>query len=300
MPRPLQRLRRIYEPLQPRMERNTPAGARANIARHYDLSNDLFAAFLDETMTYSCAVFEPGDSLADAQRRKYDAMCDLAGVGARRTSCSRSAPAGAAWPCTRPPPAAAGSRRSPSPASSSSWPSSASRAAGLERQVEILCCDYRHLYGRFDKIVSIEMFEAVGEEYWPEYFAVCDRLLAPGGRMALQTITMPDDRYRASRRSYTWVHKYIFPGGLIPSERAIAAGARARLAAAGVVGHRDRPPLPRHAAGLARAVPGPLRGGARPRLRRHVPPHLGVLPGLLRGGFRHGAIGDVQLVLERP
>src|SRR6185437_10574275 len=91
------------------------------------------------------------------------------------------------------------------------------RAAGLERRVEILLCDYRQLYGRFDKIVSIDMFEAVGEEYWPEYFDVCDRLLAPGRRMALQRITMPDARYRASRQSYTWMPTYTFPGGLIPS-----------------------------------------------------------------------------------
>jgi len=76
VPRPLQLLRRVVDPLQPRSQRNTPEGARANIARHYDLSNELFGLFLDETMTYSCAIFEPGDTLADAQRRKYQAICD--------------------------------------------------------------------------------------------------------------------------------------------------------------------------------------------------------------------------------
>ena len=164
----------------------------------------------------------------------------------------------------------------------------------------MLLCDYRQLRGRFDKIVSIEMFEAVGEEYWPEFFAVCDRLLAPGGRMALQTITMPDDRYRASRRSYTWVHKYIFPGGLIPSEPAIARGARARLAAAGLVGHRDRPPLrpPRCEPGASGSWPrfDEVRGlGFDDTFRRTWEFYLAYC----EAGFRHGAIGDVQLVLER-
>ena len=157
------------------------------------------------------------------------------------------------------------------------------RAAGLERRVEILLCDYRQLHGRFDRIVSIEMFEAVGEEYWPEYFAVCDRLLAPGGRMALQTITMPDDRYRASRRSYTWVHKYIFPGGLIPSERAIARalerGSRLRVSSATEIGHHY-PATLRAWRGAVLARYEEVRGLG---FDDDVPPHLGVLSGLLRG-----------------
>jgi cyclopropane-fatty-acyl-phospholipid synthase len=298
VPGPLQRLRRIYEPLQPHVERNTPAGARANIARHYDLSNDLFAAFLDETMTYSCAVFEPGDSLADAQRRKYAAICDLAGIG----EGDHVLEIGTGWGGMAMHAASTRGCRVTSITISREQKQLAEqrvRAAGLERQVEILPCDYRQMRGHFDRIVSIEMFEAVGEEYWPGYFAACDRLLAPGGRMALQTITMPDDRYRASRRSYTWVHKYIFPGGLIPSERAIAAalerGSRLRVSSATEIGHHYPATLRAwRERFLARFEE--VRGlGFDDTFRRTWEFYLAYC----EAGFRHGAIGDVQLVLER-
>jgi cyclopropane-fatty-acyl-phospholipid synthase len=93
--------------------------------------------------------------------------------------------------------------------------------AGLAGRVEVVLRDYRAVEGRYSKIVSIEMLEAVGEEYWPAFFGACDRLLAPGGSIALQTITMPHRRYLASRQAYGWIHKYIFPGGLIPSREAI-------------------------------------------------------------------------------
>ena len=86
--------------------------------------------------------------------------------------------------------------------------------------------DYREAHGRYDAVVSVEMIEAVGAEYWPTYFATLDRLLAPGGRVGLQAITMPHDRMLASRASYTWIHKYVFPGGLIPSVRAIEESVR--------------------------------------------------------------------------
>ncbi|WP_418952904.1 class I SAM-dependent methyltransferase [Streptomyces luridiscabiei] len=95
------------------------------------------------------------------------------------------------------------------------------REAGFEDRAEVRLCDYRQVTGEYDAIVSVEMIEAVGEEFWPVYFRTLDRLLAPGGRVALQAITMPDDRLRASRSTYTWIHKYIFPGGLLPSTEAI-------------------------------------------------------------------------------
>jgi cyclopropane-fatty-acyl-phospholipid synthase len=221
VPPALARFRRLYEPQLGRRHRNTRDAAAQNIARHYDLSNELFALFLDETMTYSCAVFAPGDTLASAQRRKHERICALAGLngddhvleigtgwgglaehaaavyGCRVTSCTLSA-AQAEWTARR------------------------IRQAGLDDRVEIVLADYRDLDGRYSKLVSVEMFEAVGEEYWPAFFAACDRLLAPGGRMVLQTITMPHERYLATRTAYTWIHKYVFPGGLIPSPEAIA------------------------------------------------------------------------------
>jgi cyclopropane-fatty-acyl-phospholipid synthase len=100
-------------------------------------------------------------------------------------------------------------------------------AAGLSALVEVRVQDYREAGGEYDAIVSVEMIEAVGEEYWPTYFGVLDRRLAPGGRVALQSITMPHDRMLASRSTYTWIHKYIFPGGLIPSDDAVRAATRA-------------------------------------------------------------------------
>jgi cyclopropane-fatty-acyl-phospholipid synthase len=174
------------------------------------------------------------------------------------------------------------------------------REAGLEDQVEVLLCDYRQVRGRFDKIVSIEMFEAVGEEYWPEFFGICDRLLTPRGRMAMQTITMPHRRYRASRRSYTWVHKYIFPGGLIPSEPAIARAlersSRLRVASSREIGQHYVPTL---RAWRERFVSrfDDVRGlGFDDTFRRTWEFYLAYC----EAGFHSGAIGDVQLVLERP
>src|SRR6185436_11482207 len=98
--------------------------------------------------------------------------------------------------------------------------------AGAAGSVDIRLQDYREVGGRFDAIVSVEMIEAVGEEYWPEYFAALDRLLAPGGTVALQSILMSHDRYLTTRRSFGWIQKHIFPGGLIPSADAIATTAR--------------------------------------------------------------------------
>ena len=96
-------------------------------------------------------------------------------------------------------------------------------AAGVADRVEIRLQDYREVSGRFDAIVSVEMIEAVGEEYWPTYFAAIDRLLRPGGRVCVQAIVMRHERYLATRRSYGWIQKYIFPGGMIPSLEAIEA-----------------------------------------------------------------------------
>jgi cyclopropane-fatty-acyl-phospholipid synthase len=240
LPGPFQRLRGLYEPRIPAAERNTVAGAARNVARHYDLSNDLFALFLDPTMTYSAAIFEPGDSLEAAQIRKYEALCRMAGL----EPDDHVLEIGTGWGGFAVHAASAyGCRVTTATISQAQAALARDRvaAAGLSDRIEVVLRDYRALEGRYSKIVSIEMLEAVGEEYWPAFFAGCDRLLAPGGSIALQTITMPHRRYLASRRAYGWIHKYIFPGGLIPSREAIDAVLRdassLRVTAAAEIGH---------------------------------------------------------------
>ncbi|MEU4496123.1 cyclopropane-fatty-acyl-phospholipid synthase family protein [Streptomyces sp. NPDC023998] len=223
VPEPLQRLRSAWAPRQPAPQRNTAEGARADVSHHHDLPNQLFALFLDETLSYSSALFRgfPAQHhlLAAAQHRKIDRLLDLAQVGSgtqlleigtgRGELAIQAARRGArVLTVTR-------SREQQELA----W--RRIRGAGLQDRVTVLLRDYRKVLGRFDAIVSVETIEALGEEYWPEYFMTLDRLLAPGGRVALQAITMPHERLPASRGTYTWIQKYIFPGGLLPSTEAI-------------------------------------------------------------------------------
>ncbi|WP_030316106.1 class I SAM-dependent methyltransferase [Streptomyces sp. NRRL B-3229] len=228
IPAPLQRLRGLWAPRHPHEERNTPDGSRANISRHYDLSNDLFALFLDDTLTYSSAVFRgfpaSWDLLAAAQHRKIDRLLDLADVGAG----TRLLEIGTGWGELALRAAARGARVTSLTLSAEqrSLALERVRAAGLEDRVSIELCDYREATGEYDAVVSVEMIEAVGAEFWPVYFRTLDARLAPGGRVALQSITMPHERMLASRDTFTWIHKYVFPGGLIPSTEAIEQTAR--------------------------------------------------------------------------
>ena len=219
----MRKFRRFLEPLHPEHEENHLHGARENIARHYDLSNALFSTFLDETMTYSSAWFEhPADfaGLADAQRRKIDGVLDFAGV----RSGSRVLEIGTGWGELAIRAASRGATVLSVTLSQEqkSLAEAKVAAAGLQDRVRIALCDYRDVEGEYDAIVSVEMIEAVGVKYWPTYFATVGKLLAPGGRFGIQAITMPEDRLRASQHAYTWIHKYIFPGGVIPSPEAIA------------------------------------------------------------------------------
>lgn len=238
VPRPLQALRRLHLPGQPRSERGTVEGAAENISAHYDLSDALFALFLDETMTYSSALFPdlprrrgglPEDSeyrstgrqhsLADAQRAKIDALLDAAGIGPG----SRVLEIGTGWGelCLR---AAARGAQVRSVTLSTQQCATATRRvaeAGYADRVQIDVCDYRHVTGTYDAVVSVEMIEAVGLERLPEYFRTIDSVLAPGGRVALQSILMDEHRVQTTRRNYTWVHKYVFPGGRIPSAESL-------------------------------------------------------------------------------
>ena len=223
----MRRFRRLLEPLHPEHEENHKHGARQNISRHYDLSNALFSTFLDETLTYSSAMFgESRDwaSLPAAQQRKIDSVLDFARVGAG----TRVLEIGTGWGELALRAAARGAHVHSITLSTEQKALAEQRilAAGLHDRVTVELCDYRDVQGEYDAVVSVEMIEAVGVKYWPTYFETVGRLLAPGGRFGLQAITMPDDRLRASAHAYTWIHKYIFPGGVIPSPEAIAEHAQ--------------------------------------------------------------------------
>ncbi|MCT9008691.1 cyclopropane-fatty-acyl-phospholipid synthase family protein [Streptomyces sp. NPDC054766] len=223
IPAPLQKLRGLWATRRPDVQRNTPTGARDNISRHYDLSNDLFALFLDETLSYSAALFRGFPAswplLATAQHRKIDRLLDLAEVGPG----TRLLEIGTGWGELAIRAAARGAHVTSLTLSREQQALARGRVreAGLDDRVSIELCDYREAAGTYDAVVSVEMIEAVGEEFWPVYFATLDARLAPGGRIALQAITMPHDRLLASRDTFTWIQKYVFPGGLLPSVEAV-------------------------------------------------------------------------------
>ena len=223
IPPALQRFRPLAAVRRPHSQHNSRAQARRNIAEHYDLSNDLFAEFLDETMTYSSALFDtlpasPAD-LADAQRRKIDRLLDTARVGPG----TRMLEIGTGWGELYLRAAARGAHVRSITLSAEQQHLARQRvaAAGLSDRVDIDLCDYRDVDGRFDAVLSVEVIEAVGYRFWPTYFQTLDRLVVPGGRVAIQAITMPHDRMLATRNTYTWIQKYIFPGGMLPSTEAI-------------------------------------------------------------------------------
>ena len=149
-------------------------------------------------------------------------------------------------------------------------------------------CDYRDVTGTYDAVVSVEMIEAVGWQYWQTYFETIDQVLAPGGRVAIQAITMPHDRMRATKRTYTWINKYIFPGGFLPSVK-VADDITCEHTALRLA---DRHSMGEHYAQTLRLWDeeflSPSERGARPRLRRDVPADVALLPGVLPGRLRLG------------
>jgi cyclopropane-fatty-acyl-phospholipid synthase len=220
VPLPVAWLRRLTRVPNPQDQDNDLAGARRNIAHHYDLSNELFARFLDETMTYSSGLFQdPSELLAVAQRRKIDRILDAVGVG-RGT---RLLEIGSGWGELAVRAARRGSQVTTITLSEEQASLARSRVtlAGLDAHVDVRIQDYRDVQGLFDAIVSVEMIEAVGKGRWATYLGMLDRHLAIGGRVGLQTILADHGRMLESSRSRTWTRKYIFPGGVIPSEQAL-------------------------------------------------------------------------------
>jgi cyclopropane-fatty-acyl-phospholipid synthase len=200
-----------------RARRNTVAGSRRNIEAHYDIGNDLYALFLDGTMTYSSAVFAAADqSLAEAQRNKYRIIAERAGLGGGEHVLE----IGSGWGGFALYAAGElGCRVTSITVSPAQHALATERIAdaGLAHLASVELRDYRDVEGTYDAIVSIEMLEAVGAEYFTTFFGTCDRALRPGGRMSLQTIAFPDASYERQRRGANWIQTYIFPGGLLPS-----------------------------------------------------------------------------------
>src|SRR5215207_4313746 len=217
--REIPRLDRIRRPLAPivdrlsRLPRNTRAGSRRNIAAHYDIGNDLFELFLDDTMTYSCAYFSHADAtLQEAQQAKLDLACRKLDL----TPADHLLEIGTGWGSLAMHAAANYGCRVTTTTISREQHAEASRRvakAGLSDRITILMRDYRDLAGRFDKLVSIEMIEAVGSEYFELFFRRCGQVLKPRGLMLLQAIVIDERSYELSRRSNSFIMSRIFPGG---------------------------------------------------------------------------------------
>jgi cyclopropane-fatty-acyl-phospholipid synthase len=207
------------------LRRNTRAGSRANIAAHYDLGNDFYALFLDETMTYSCAVFEqPEMTLAEAQTAKYDRLCRKLALSPR----DHLLEIGTGWGGFALHAAEVyGCRVTTTTISREQAACARDRieAAGLGDRVEVLEADYRDLTGRYDKLVSIEMIEAVGHQYLDAFFRTCAGLLHPDGLMALQAITITDQLYDRHVRTVDFIKRYVFPGSCLLSVTAMCGAA---------------------------------------------------------------------------
>ena len=201
---------------------NTMTGSQRNIQAHYDLGNEFFRLFLDKSPTYLCARWPEGcDNLAEAQRTKLQDICDKLGLGPEQHVLEiGSGWGGFALHAAR----TTGCRVTGVTISREQLALSRplTTEAGLGDRVDIQYCDYRDIEGEFDRAVSIEMFEAVGQAYWRQFFEVCERVLRPGGRMLLQTIAIPDADIHVPYRGAGWISRYIFPGGLLPAMCEIA------------------------------------------------------------------------------
>jgi cyclopropane-fatty-acyl-phospholipid synthase len=279
------------------VHRNTRAGSRRNISAHYDLGNEFFRLFLDETMMYSCALFErPDMSLAEASTAKLERICRRLALGPQ----DHVLEIGTGWGGFALHAAGRYGCRVTTTTISPSQHALARervRAAGLEDRITILLEDYRDLKGTFDKLVSIEMIEAIGHRQFEEFFRCCARRLAPGGQMLLQSITIADHRYARARDEVDFIKRYIFPGSCIPSisalAQAMAKGSDFRIVHLEDIGAH-------YATTLARWRQNFLAN--LPRVRA-----LGLPESFIRmwefyfcyceAGFAERALGDVQMLL---
>jgi cyclopropane-fatty-acyl-phospholipid synthase len=278
---------------------NTRAGSRRNVHDHYDLGNDFFALFLDETLTYSGAIFTgPDQSLADAQRAKLDRICrklaltpadDVIEIGTGWGSFALHAASRYGCRVTTTTLSRAQHRRAVERVA----------AAGLSDHVEVLLRDYRELAGQYDKLVSVEMIEAVGHELLPGYFDQVAQLLKPDGAALVQAITMPERRYPRYRKTPDFIQRYVFPGSCVPSLGAMvnAMGARSDLRIVHLedIGAHYATTLRHWRQRLAGQHEAVLALGYPERLLRLWEYYLSYC----EAGFAERYLGDVQLLLHR-
>ncbi len=283
-----------------RMRRNSASGSRRNIAAHYDLGNDFFSLFLDESLSYSCALFPAGAStLHEASIAKFDRICRKLDLTAKDSLLEiGSGWGGLALHAAK----KYGCRVTTTTISRHQYQFTKNliEEAGLRNHVTVLMQDYRQLRGAYDKIVSIEMIEAVGEQYFDTYFRICSELLKHEGRMLLQAIVIPDQKFDRYRRSVDFIRQYIFPGGCLPSIGAIC-GSIGRASDFRLSHLEDI--TPHYAETLARWRRNFLA-------RREEVKKLGFSEEFIRtwefyfcyceGGFLERAIGDVQILLTKP
>jgi cyclopropane-fatty-acyl-phospholipid synthase len=283
-----------------RMPRNTRSGARRHIAAHYDLGNDMFGLFLDESMTYSCALFEgPGMTLHEAQLAKLDRVC-------RKLELNQDdhlVEIGTGWGSLALHAAGEYGCRVTTTTISEEQHAVAServRSAGLEDRVEVVREDYRDLRGSYSKLASIEMIEAVGWQYFDTFFRCCSRLLAPDGLMLLQAITTTDSAYEIEKTSRSFTRELIFPAGCLPSveviSRSLAGQTNMRMLGLDDITAHYPLTLAAWRANFRSAAPQLEELGYDRRFRRLWELYLSWS----EGGFRERRIQDYQLLLAKP
>ena len=279
---------------------NDREGSRRNIAAHYDLGNTLFSLFLDPTMMYSCALFEsPGMTLEQAQLAKLERICKQLRLGPD----DHLLEIGTGWGAMAVHAAARyGCRVTTTTISSEQHDLAVDRvrAAGLEDRVEVLLEDYRDLEGTYSKLVSIEMIEAVGWQYFPTYFERCSQLLEPDGLMFLQAITIDDRAYEGEKASKSFINTQVFPGGCLPSleliHRCLASETDMRTVWLDDVTQHYAETVARWREAFVEAAERAEALGYDLRFRRMWELYLSYV----EAGFLERRIGDVQMLFAKP
>ena len=293
-------LGRSYEYLRHLLRFNTRAGSRRNIEAHYDLSNDFFALFLDPKMVYSCGIYKRSETtLEEAQIKKLRTVIEMAGI----TADDHVLEIGCGWGSFAMEAAlTTGCRVTGITISREQLEFARKRVreAGLEEKVKLELRDYRHIAGTYDKVVSIEMLEAVGHAKLGTWFAACDRALKPGGKAVVQVITIPHERYDQYRRSSDWIRKHIFPGGHLPSmeamQKAVERNSSLSIAAVESIGKHYVRTLDDWDRNLRQHGDQAAALGYDDRFLRKWEYYFAYC----RAGFETGAIDNLQIILKKP